>query len=140
MKRGLLATAVSLPILLVGCDDSLGPNPSPSGPARIEPNSALVVGSASIDLLAKGLAIALADADFRQRTLEDLRDSPFPYHSLQFRSYLSGDRGRSIMAVLAAARWDHAGAFANALPTAGNVALRLNPSEARTTWTGSADL
>jgi hypothetical protein len=44
------------------------------------------------------------------------------------------------MAVLAAARWDHAGAFANALPTAGNVALRLNPSEARTTWTGSADL
>ena len=64
----------------------------------------------SLDLLAKGLAIALADDGFRQQVFEDLRDSPFPQHALHLPSYLSGDRGSSIMAAIGGALGPETGA------------------------------
>lgn len=101
---------------------------------------ASVRSQVSMDLLARGLAIALADDDFRMQILEDMRDSPFPNHSLHLPSYVSRGRGQSIMAAIGGQLRGETGAFARGLAAGGNIAFYVNPPEFRSTWEGDADL
>jgi hypothetical protein len=59
------------------------------------------IDSASMQLLARGLALALKNPVLRKQLLEDLRDSPFPFHKLDLSSYLHGVRGVELVAAAA---------------------------------------
>ena len=122
-----LLVATGITGLVAACVDT---------PVEPELPVASVRPQVSVDLMARGLAIALEQDDFRMQILEDMRDSPFPKHSLHLSSYLSGERGRSIMAAIAGGLGRETGAFAAALARSENVALHMNPAKFRMTWEG----
>ncbi len=132
-----LAVALGVAGLVAACmDDPLGPEPTTFPVSRV----GLVQSPASIDLLARGFAIALADDDFRMQILEDMRDSPFLNHALHLSSYLSGSRGQSIMAAIGGQLGEETGAFASAIASGANMASFVNPPKFRMRWEGDADL
>lgn len=59
--------------------------------------------SADVQLLVRGIALALARAELRQRVLEDLRDSPFENHTIELSGYLRGARGHVLTEAMASA-------------------------------------
>jgi hypothetical protein len=100
----------------------------------------LGVGTSDLNLFAKGLAVALEQDSLRLQLLEDMRDSPFEHHTLHLRSYLQGQRGRSVRNGIAAGLgWENGDAVMDLLGS-DNVALLINPPIQRETWRGEADL
>jgi len=84
--------------------------------------------------------MALADTSIRVQIVEDMRDSPFPKHSLHLRSYLQGGRGEALR--IAAARTvgmvpEDFSALVTALP---ELAFQVDVHIDRVEWTGSRDL
>ncbi len=137
LHAGSLSVVLGIVGLLAACTDT---PVQPESTAIPSSQVASARSQVSMDLVARGLAIALADDDFRMQILEDMRDSPFPNHSLHLSSYLSRRRGQSIMAAIGGQLEGEMGAFANGLAAGGNIALYMNPPEFRTTWKGDADL
>jgi hypothetical protein len=106
--------------------------------------SAQAVGSpadSSVALIARAFARAITVPEMRQRVLEDLRDSPFPDHALQLKSYLQGQRGRAIAEAAASATGLGAEEFlelVRAVPHSLALGMRVPYDRAR--WAGSDDL
>ena len=119
----------------VGADTLIGPAPedAPESPFTSD------VQEVSLDLVARGLAVALEDEALRRQIVEDLRDSPFLFQALHLPSYLSGERGSSILAAMGQALGQDADALASAVDRLGNVELRMPSTLARFRWDGDPD-
>lgn len=93
-----------------------------------------------IQTVAHGIARAMADSVLRMQLFEDMRDSPFPYHTLHLTSYLSAPRGTHLAQVVAS----HSGITKEDLlrqlhglpPLAFGVGSVLD----RLSWTGSGEI
>src|SRR5438552_1556100 len=96
--RNTALVGLLLLLCLPGCRDVLAPPVTPE-PSLSRPNfakSAAEADSSAVHLLARALALSMRDSKVRRQVLEDLRDSPFPRHKLDLKSYLRGARGRSL--------------------------------------------
>lgn len=98
-SRPSVLCAVAALSLLFACDDAVVQPEADPGPAETgEPTQS---ADGPLAELGRGLALALDDAPLRQRMLEDMRDSPYPEHSLPLQSYLASDGGRDLAAAAA---------------------------------------
>jgi hypothetical protein len=132
---GLTIGAVTV---LVACSDGPVAVDAPStqsGSAAVKSQ-----GRDPVDVLGHALAVALADRNLRLRVLEDMRDSPFPRHSLHVASYLRGSRGAPLLAAIVSATGRDLAQFRSELAALPNLALFLNPSSYRATWRGQANV
>jgi hypothetical protein len=133
----LLCAAVLLP--LAACEHS-----TPTVPIQPSVSSPSVTrwtpDSAQMATLARGLALALQSPAVRTQILEDLRDSPFEGHAIEFGSYLRGTRGQRLLTAMAGAlRMDPEMVMAMAGDVSGaGVELRMPRYGDRRTWTGDA--
>lgn len=133
LKRFTLA-AVAL--LAAACQDA------PTKPTTpVESAEQSVAGAqlqdGQIELVSRGVALALREPALRRRLLEDLRGSPFREHRVHLRSYLAGERGRAIAAAAAAGvgiSTDSLIAVARRLP---QLQISVPVSYDRVTWAGS---
>jgi hypothetical protein len=57
--------------------------------------------SAKADSLARGVALALANAELRRMVFTDFRDSPFPRHALDLTTYLRGGHAHALSVAIA---------------------------------------
>lgn len=112
-------------------DDATGPG------AAVSMVSYDVRNQSAIDTLAKGIALALRDSTLRVRIIEDMRDSPFPQHSLPLRAYLQGPRGASMAAAVRDALKVGSDDLSALLASVPEVAFQAATREDRATWTGS---
>lgn len=95
----------------------------------------LQASQSTITRLARGIALALSDSDLRLKLLEDMRDSPFPGHSLHLNSYLLGDSGTPLAnAVREALGMDSREKLFDGLPA---LELFMPIPYQRTWWTGN---
>jgi hypothetical protein len=122
---------------LVACREDIV---TPSRDIRPSAASASVAEPAALDSLARGLALALNDANLRMQLHDDFRDSPFDEHGLHLSSYLQGGRGRALMDAVTRAlgtkfsdvvRWDAA---------AGGLELALSRPIDRLQWDGTVSV
>lgn len=98
-SRPSVLCAVAALSLLFACDDAVVQPEADPGPAETgEPTQS---ADGPLAELSRGLALALDDAPLRQRMLEDMRDSPFPEHSLPLQDYLASEGGRDLAAAAA---------------------------------------
>lgn len=84
--------------------------------------------------------MALADSALRMQVLEDMRDSPFPQHSLHLKSYLQGTRGTALSAAAARALNLSTPEFLDLLRPLPELAFRVDIHLDRAEWTGSSDI
>ncbi|HEX2090912.1 MAG TPA: hypothetical protein VHG28_00865 [Longimicrobiaceae bacterium] len=90
--------------------------------------------------MAKGIALALADSTLRQQVLEDMRDSPFPRHSLHLQSYLHGERGQTITTVAAKSVGLSIEEFLSLTRYLPDAEFSVSSPLDRIEWTGSSNL
>lgn len=109
--------------------------PASAGSAQQSPADAPV--QEEIQLVARGVALALRQPLLRHQLLQDLRDSPFPEHRIHLRSYLAGERGRAITAVAAAAAGVSTDSFLAIVEGLPQLQISVPVSYDRVTWTGS---
>ena len=126
------ALAVGLcSILVVGCErhDPLSTVTAPSA-LTVPISTALISNgwvpdSADVQLLARGLALAMRASVVREQFLEDMRDSPFEGHSLPLGSYLRGTRGHVVLDTAARALGVPIGTLERALGPSTTTGLEL---------------
>ena len=129
----------------MGCQDDpiAGPTANVSASPTVTTGTgvdlpALLPGDSSASaLLARAVALALADPALRRQVLEDMRDSPFPNHAIHLPSYLAGTRALGL--VLAAAQQggvsvDHLRSLAQ---VRGGLQVVMRRPMDRASWTGS---
>lgn len=137
MSRVFRLTALALTGVLAGCGDRTSPDPLPDSPPA--PESALHLGSATSDAarerLARRLAIALAEPEFRARVKADLDRSPVRERKVHFQRYLASAGKRALRDVARLSRDTEASVEAEAQ---GAMPLELYlPVEAhRRAWSG----
>jgi hypothetical protein len=138
-KRIAIGTAAAGALL--ACEKTSTAPIASSGPSGFSA-STQPIDSASLQLVTRSIAIALSDESVRQQLLSDLRDSPFQNHAVEFRSYLGGSRGRSILARIAVAAGQTEEDFMRTLATLGSVPLELSMPRYgdRRNWSGGANL
>lgn len=132
-----LALVSLLAAALYACDVE---TPSAPTSSRTPPRSVAVTERQDLALLARGIALALADDRLRQQVLEDMRDSPFPEHQLHFRSYLGGTRGRLLANAIAQRLGIGTEDIVNLLPATTDFAFLAPVALDRISWTGSPDV
>lgn len=98
--------------------------------------------SADVQLLARGIALALRAPAIRQQLLEDLRDSPFEAHAIELGSYLRGVRGRALLDSATSALGVNRGQLASAAGPANTNGLELSMTRYgdRRNWRGTDDV
>jgi len=135
--RTIAAVLIACLLGLQGCDDQT-PTASPVFPG-VAAGSAVdtQLQDERIELVARGIAIALRTPLLRHGLLEDLRDSPFPEHRIHLRSYLTGERGRTITAVAAEGAGVSADRFLAVVKSLPHLQISVPVSYDRVTWTGS---
>lgn len=112
-----------------------------TGPAESSaPVPSIALTSQLRDSLALALARALAVDALRLQLLKDLRDSPFPDHAIDFRSYLHGVEGHGLLSTLAQnlGRSEHD--VENLLAALPRLTLELDRTLDRITWKGTPDI
>ncbi|HEX6104371.1 MAG TPA: hypothetical protein VFZ26_02230, partial [Gemmatimonadales bacterium] len=91
MSRRSHCLALAAIAVLAGCGDRTSPEPLTD--VSVEPGSEVRAGPAAADAarerLARGLALALANTEFRNRLKQDLDRSPVRENKLHFQRYLS---------------------------------------------------
>lgn len=127
--------------LALGCVENtvLAPAPVPSSIAATHIVLDLS-GDATVDSVAKGLALALQDENLRTQLRDDLRDSPFRNHALHLPSYLRGARGRELAKRAAATLGITLGDFHRISSADENLELVLPRLLDRVYWDGSANI
>jgi hypothetical protein len=98
--------------------------------------------SSSVQLLTRGIALALALPEVRQQILEDLRDSPFDKHTIELGSYLRGPRGRALAQAAASQLHVPLGTVIGAVGTASAQGLVFGMPRYgdRRNWTGTENV
>lgn len=95
MKNRLLLACV----LVTGCTQPERPTTPLTLPRQAE--AARITNETPIELLSRGLAIAMTSPGIRDQLFQDLRDSPFEHHRVHFRSYLAGSRAATLAPAIA---------------------------------------
>jgi len=138
LLRGLTA------LLLIGiaaCRDSLPTAVAPKASASSRAAADLAdARDSTAALLARGIALAMADPSVRRQVFEDLRDSPFPYHTIHATSYLHGRRGRAIADAAAQALKVSSEQYLQLVRSTPALALGVGSAIDRLTWTGTEDI
>lgn len=131
---GLLAT-------LAGCNNDLQRTTMPDA-ARASAPLGWQPDSAEVQLVARGIALAMQSASLRTQVLEDLRDSPFESHAIELSTYLRGTRGRAIADAAAALLGVSQGRILSLLgPTSGSALELTMPRYGdRRNWGGTANI
>ena len=95
-----------------------------------------------MQLVARGIALAMQSASLRTQVLEDLRDSPFESHAIELSTYLRGTRGRAIADAAAALLGVSQGRILSLLgPTSGSALELTMPRYGdRRNWGGTANI
>lgn len=139
--HAILLTATTLCLLTLQACDRTSPNgvtrPQGSAPTFTQASNE---AAQSLDLVARGLALALNSPDIRQRVLMDLRDSPFPKHRLHLFSYLNGQHGRAVAVGAAAALQMDVRAFLHRIAELPELEFWMPVHIDRITWTGTDDI
>ncbi len=134
MKNTLQAVSCAAALLL----GSACANGDVAGPGEAVPAASRDIETQTkMDMLAKGIALALRDSTLRAQIVEDMRDSPFPQHSLPLRAYLQGRRGQPLAATAATALKIGARDLSALLASLPEVAFQAATREDRATWTGT---
>jgi hypothetical protein len=94
----------------------------------------------TVDSVARGIALAMASSDVRTRLLDDFRDSPFPAHALELRSYLSGTQGSVIARDAARALNMSEPAFLKLVAALPSMEFKMERALDRVQWTGTANV
>lgn len=138
LRAGVFLCTTILCVVIGACTE----RPTLSAPVVTNSSAALTssASEAEAQLIARALALALANDDVRARLLEDLRDSPFPKHRLHLQSYLRGASGRALLLRAAAARGATPDEFLAALRTLPTLELWMPRSMDRTQWRGDANV
>jgi hypothetical protein len=132
-----------LPVCLAfvfGCTERSAIAPTTPSAATTIANPIEAAAQARSDSLARGLAIALTDADIRLRLRNDLRDSPFLLHALPLGTYLSGAEGMSLAAKAGAALGIGSDAFIRLAESGKALELVMPRVLDRVSWTGGEDI
>jgi hypothetical protein len=134
------AIAAGLVFAVASCSDR--PPSSPTAPDTLNPQISRTAASPPepVSAVARGIAAALAGDDLRTRLLEDLRDSPFPRHSLHLASYLAGERGLPLARAAAAATGLTPGEFLRRVSDLPEMQVWMMRPIDRTRWTATADV
>jgi hypothetical protein len=124
-------------VILAGCGDQKRSFPSdPAGRTSPLPPS----NTSDVQLLTFALSAVLEQPALREGIREDLRDSPFSQHRIEFSSYLRGPRGAQIRSELAGVLSSGGRdlvAIVKGLPA---LELVMPKSLDRVEWKGGADL
>ncbi len=137
MRKSVFASLLVFPAL-ISC--ATIDNPASPSEANSSAKLALLSNPDASDSLALGVALALSSQTLRTRLLEDLRDSPFPDHSIHLRSYLTGARGHDLMALVARNLGRSPEDFQKFEASLPELTLQLDRPLDRVTWNGTPDL
>lgn len=129
-KLSILAMAT---LFAAACQDAPTQLLPPAGSA--EPSGA--EASAQVEMVARGVALALRQPTLRRQLFEDLRDSRFPEHRIHLRSYLAGERGRVISAFAASGVGIPTERFLAAVKGLPQLQISVPVSHHRVNWAGS---
>jgi hypothetical protein len=142
---GYLACVVSFAILATACAPDVATRPDDAKP--VSPKLATIGSadlpamqpgdSAAADSLAYGIALAIARPDLRRMMFADLRDSPFPNHSLDLISYLQGDHAHALTATIGQALRITPQRVIDMATVRGGLELKMPIDVDRATWTGN---
>ena len=141
MKPRVLCTMLAMAVGASACapDSEL---PTLTEPVEVAPQE--IVDAASVDgpaeAVAAALAIALRDAGLRQRLLEHLRDSPFPRHRLELRTFLGGVDGAGLRTAMEGAFVNGEVALAETLEELPSMVLEVPSTYQQHTWEGRKEL
>ena len=140
MSRRLWPAAGLVLAAAIACSDGEAPPSGPTAPGN-EPTVALRQGPerAKLEILARRLAVALADDAFRQDFKAQLDASPVVEHKLHFRSFLEG-RGQAALRRVAAANGMSDAQLQGDVAAAIAVEVYLPVAEHRSRWSGDADI
>ena len=128
----MLVFGVAALILAPACADE-----DVAGPGITVPTASRNVDHPNaIDTLARGIALALQSHALRSQIIADMRDSPFPQHSLPLQAYLRGVRGEPVAAAIMDALEIESDALSVLLSSIPEVAIQAATREDRATWTG----
>lgn len=134
-KRSMFMTAI---LATIGCA------PETVSAPRQGPDLKHAVSAAredeTIERLGRSFALALQDTSLRMQLLQDLRDSPFPQHSIHLQSYLAGKRGFSISEATARVSRLSTREFVSALARLPALEISVSSKVDRISWTGSSDI
>jgi len=138
--RTRVAAALFSVLALQACADAPPTSVDGSPPRAARTLHANAEAESAVALVARGVAQALTRADFRQRVLEDLRDSPFPNHRVHLNSYLRGARGRPMAEAVAQGTGRSVAELHALLQTLPQLELTVPLERDRVRWTGSDDI
>lgn len=82
----------------------------------------------------------MSDTVLRQQVLEDMRDSPFPQHSLHLQSYLGGRRGHVLVKAAAHSLNLSAEDYLQSLDSLPDLVFLAGTMQSRAEWTGSSKI
>lgn len=120
--------------ILFACDDAVVQPTADDGPDEREPAAQSVDGPLAD--IGRGLALALDDASMRRQVLGDMRNSPYPEHSLPLQSYLASDGGRELAAAAARELGISAGELRGRFEDQPALQLFMPSTRQRSTWKG----
>lgn len=132
-RRLVLGVALALP--LGACADltQAGPDTAATAPE-------LRGAEASLQVIGRAVAVALADADVRLAVRDALRDSPWDVHQVVLQEYLASDAGAALLAAASAAAGESPAAFQARLRALPELDLFVPSREQRLTWRGGDGL
>lgn len=143
MSHRLKLGALALLAIVTACSERSAPTSSSdepvdaAGPAPAAPPS--VGERASRERLARSLALALADADFRASVKSNLDRSPFREHKLHFQRFLGAD-GRAAQRAVARLTREAESAVQTDASRSVPLEMYFPVPEHRQRWTGASDI
>lgn len=140
-----LPNAASLVVAAAGLCVAGACSDAPDGRMPTAPSAQVSVTSApahqaTVDSVARGIALAMASSEVRTRVLEDFRDSPFPKHALELRSYLNGAQGGVVAREAARGLGISQPAFLKMVGALPSMVFKMERALDRARWTGTANV
>ena len=130
MSRILRPMVLAVVLAAPACTDRTSPEPSSD-----QPQASRDTPSAARERLARRLALALRDEQFRRQLKQDLDRSPVREGKLHFQRYAASSHGRATSA-MARASGESGGAISLDAGRASSLELYLPVPEHRAAWTG----
>jgi hypothetical protein len=141
MSRFCTATLGLTMLLATGACQDAPPAPLLSqDPASTASAAQFRAADQSLRVVARALALALADADLRLALRDAMRDSPWDVHQVSFQELTATEAGEGLLSRTAAAAGETPAAFRARLAVLPDLALYMPSREQRRSWRGDAEL
>lgn len=136
----LMTTFAVCSILLTSCNEPVTSATRTSVPDAAATARAAGNAPLSVNVIARGITLAMADVELRHRLRDDLRDSPYRMHALPLQSYLAGRNGGLLTLAAAEALNLSTIDFVALVSQLPNLAIVMERPLDRVQWTGQHDI